>query len=189
MRDVMDTIEQWQGEGQPVALATVVQTWGSSPRQAGAKMALTPGGQMTGSVSGGCVEGAVYDEGVAALKSGAARLLHFEEVQSDHANNWINLSSNDFDSLIPLASKDTKAATSPGKEHAICKLFSNGINTARDSWVIDNSKGTLNEKVQFFLSLFDTHDKSSKVHNSTIKWSRNLKVKLGRGQREAFDAS
>ncbi len=77
MRDVMDTIEQWQGEGQPVALATVVQTWGSSPRQAGAKMALTPGGQMAGSVSGGCVEGAVYDEGVAALKSGAARLLHF----------------------------------------------------------------------------------------------------------------
>jgi xanthine dehydrogenase accessory factor len=77
MRDVMDTIEQWQGEGQPVALATVVQTWGSSPRQAGAKMALTPAGQMTGSVSGGCVEGAVYDEGVAALKSGAARLLHF----------------------------------------------------------------------------------------------------------------
>ncbi len=77
MRDVMDTIEQWQGAGQPVALATVVQTWGSSPRQAGAKMALTPAGQMTGSVSGGCVEGAVYDEGVAALKSGAARLLHF----------------------------------------------------------------------------------------------------------------
>ena len=77
MRDVMETIEQWQGEGQPVALATVVQTWGSSPRQAGAKMALTPTGQMTGSVSGGCVEGAVYDEGVAALKSGVARLLHF----------------------------------------------------------------------------------------------------------------
>jgi xanthine dehydrogenase accessory factor len=77
MRDVMDTIEQWQGEGQPVALATVVQTWGSSPRQAGAKMALTPAGSITGSVSGGCVEGAVYEEGVAALKSGAPRLLHF----------------------------------------------------------------------------------------------------------------
>jgi xanthine dehydrogenase accessory factor len=77
MRDVMDTIDQWQGEGQPVALATVVQTWGSSPRQAGAKMALTPAGHITGSVSGGCVEGAVYDEGVEALKSGAPRLLHF----------------------------------------------------------------------------------------------------------------
>src|SRR6185369_7561787 len=77
MRDVMGSIDQWRSEGQPVALATVVQTWGSSPRQAGAKMALTPAGHMTGSVSGGCVEGAVYDEGVEALKSGAARLLHF----------------------------------------------------------------------------------------------------------------
>jgi len=77
MRDVVDTIEEWQGQGQPVALATVVQTWGSSPRQAGAKMALTPAGQMTGSVRGGCVEGAVYEEGVAALQTGAARLLHF----------------------------------------------------------------------------------------------------------------
>src|SRR5258708_24091270 len=77
MRDVVDAIQQWQSEGQPVALATVVQTWGSSPRQAGAKMALTPAGNITGSVSGGCVEGAVYEEGVEALKSGAARLLHF----------------------------------------------------------------------------------------------------------------
>ena len=77
MRDVSDSIDQWQRDGQPVALATVVQTWGSSPRQAGAKMALTPAGHMAGSVSGGCVEGAVYEEGVEALKSGAARLLHF----------------------------------------------------------------------------------------------------------------
>ena len=77
MRDVMETIDQWHSEGQPVALATVVQTWGSSPRQAGAKMALTPAGHIAGSVSGGCVEGAVYEEGVEALKSGAPRLLHF----------------------------------------------------------------------------------------------------------------
>ena len=77
MRDVMGSIDQWQSEGQPVALATVVQTWGSSPRQAGAKMALTPGGNIAGSVSGGCVEGAVYEAGVEALQSGAARLLHF----------------------------------------------------------------------------------------------------------------
>ncbi len=77
MRDVMETIERWQGEGQAVALATVVQTWGSSPRQAGAKMALTPAGHIVGSVSGGCVEGAVYEEGVAALQSGAPKLLHF----------------------------------------------------------------------------------------------------------------
>jgi xanthine dehydrogenase accessory factor len=77
MRDVTDAIDQWQAEGQPVALATVVQTWGSSPRQAGAKMALTPAGQIAGSVSGGCVEGAVYEAGVESLQTGQPRLLHF----------------------------------------------------------------------------------------------------------------
>ena len=77
MRDVTSAIDQWRAAGQPVALATVVQTWGSSPRQAGAKMALTPRGDLAGSVSGGCIEGAVFDEGVAALKHGQGRLLHF----------------------------------------------------------------------------------------------------------------
>ncbi len=77
MRDVMESIDEWQSEGKPVALATVVQTWGSSPRQPGAKMALTPPGHIVGSVSGGCVEGAVYEEGEQALASGASRLLHF----------------------------------------------------------------------------------------------------------------
>src|SRR5205085_10141985 len=76
MRDVMGSIDQWQSEGQPVALATVVQTWGSSPRQAGAKMALTPAGHIAGSVSGGCVEGAVYEAGVEAPQTGQPPLLH-----------------------------------------------------------------------------------------------------------------
>jgi xanthine dehydrogenase accessory factor len=82
MRDVLAAIEAWQAAGRLVALATVVQTWGSSPRQAGAKMALTPEASgsdqgLAGSVSGGCVEGAVYEAGVEALKTGQARLLHF----------------------------------------------------------------------------------------------------------------
>jgi xanthine dehydrogenase accessory factor len=77
MRDVLHDIERWQAGGEPVALATVIQTWGSSPRQAGAKMALTPGGGLAGSVSGGCVEGAVFEEGVQALAAGQGRKLHF----------------------------------------------------------------------------------------------------------------
>lgn len=79
MRDVIADIDRWRSENKPIALATVVQTWGSSPRAAGAKMALTPppGNDIAGSVSGGCVEGAVYEEGVQALKTGRARLLHF----------------------------------------------------------------------------------------------------------------
>ncbi len=77
MRDVLSAIDQMRAAGQPVAVATVVQTWGSSPRQPGAKMALTPGGDLAGSVSGGCVEGAVFEAGVEALSQGRGHLLHF----------------------------------------------------------------------------------------------------------------
>lgn len=77
MRDILPDIDRWLAQGEAVALATVVQTWGSSPRAPGAKMALTAAGGMTGSVSGGCVEGAVFEAGVQALKTGRARLVHF----------------------------------------------------------------------------------------------------------------
>jgi xanthine dehydrogenase accessory factor len=77
MRDILPDLDKWRAEEQPIALATVVQTWGSSPRRAGAKMALTPDGKITGSVSGGCVEGAVYEAGVDVLKSRHPQLLHF----------------------------------------------------------------------------------------------------------------
>jgi xanthine dehydrogenase accessory factor len=77
MYDIRETIERWLNEGQPVALATVAETWGSSPRQAGAKMAVTLPGAMVGSVSGGCVESAVLGEALEALKDGMSRLLHY----------------------------------------------------------------------------------------------------------------
>ncbi|HEY3341016.1 MAG TPA: XdhC family protein, partial [Anaerolineae bacterium] len=53
MYDIFDTVERWLDEGKPVALATVTHTWGSSPRQAGAKMAVRADLAMVGSVSGG----------------------------------------------------------------------------------------------------------------------------------------
>jgi xanthine dehydrogenase accessory factor len=77
MRDILPDLEKWRAEDQSIALATVIQTWGSSPRRAGAKMALTPEGKITGSVSGGCVEGAVFEAGVDVLKSNRPQLLHF----------------------------------------------------------------------------------------------------------------
>lgn len=77
MKDVIEEIAQWQQDQEPIALATVVQTWGSAPRKVGAKMALTPNGRLAGSVSGGCVEGAVFEEGTAVLAGGHPRLLHF----------------------------------------------------------------------------------------------------------------
>jgi xanthine dehydrogenase accessory factor len=77
MRDILPDLENWQTEKKEIALATVIETWGSSPRRAGARMAITPDGKITGSVSGGCVEGAVFDAGVDVLRSKRPQLLHF----------------------------------------------------------------------------------------------------------------
>src|SRR5512135_731358 len=77
MRDILDYLDNWLGKGEKVALATVVQTWGSSPRGIGAKMALTASGKISGSVSGGCVEGAVFEAGVESLRTGRPQRLHF----------------------------------------------------------------------------------------------------------------
>nr|WP_183073407.1 XdhC family protein [Roseibaca ekhonensis] len=76
-----DTIPEialaWEQAGARVALATVVQTWGSAPRQPGAQLAIREDGTMMGSVSGGCVEGAVVFEAMEALESGKPRLLTY----------------------------------------------------------------------------------------------------------------
>ena len=77
MRDILPDLDNWSAQSKSIALATVIQTWGSSPRRAGAKMAITPDGGITGSVSGGCVEGAVFEEGVQSLKANRPKLLHF----------------------------------------------------------------------------------------------------------------
>jgi xanthine dehydrogenase accessory factor len=77
MRDLLADIDRWREQSKPVALATVIETWGSAPRTVGANMALTADGEIAGSVSGGCVEGAVYETGREVLQSGSPQLLHF----------------------------------------------------------------------------------------------------------------
>jgi xanthine dehydrogenase accessory factor len=77
MLDILTTVNEWLDEGRKVALATVVETWGSSPRQAGAKLAVASDMAMIGSVSGGCVEGAVVEEALASLEDGKPRLLNY----------------------------------------------------------------------------------------------------------------
>ena len=77
MRDVIPDIDRWFSQGASIGTATVIQTWGSAPRGVGAKMAFTAGGQISGSVSGGCVEGAVFEAGTEVLESGRPQLLHF----------------------------------------------------------------------------------------------------------------
>ena len=67
MREVLDEIERWQGEGKRVAVARVVGVDGSGPRLPGAAMAVSDDGEVAGSVSGGCVEGAVLEQALEVL--------------------------------------------------------------------------------------------------------------------------
>ena len=77
IEDVLEQAARWRETGKTVALATVVRTWGSSPRPAGSQLAVTEGGAFVGSVSGGCIEGTVVGEALAAIADGQPRLLEF----------------------------------------------------------------------------------------------------------------
>ena len=75
--DELDIAARWVDAGRTVALATVVATWGSSPRPVGSRLVVDDDGHFAGSVSGGCVEGAVVREAREVLESGRPRLLEF----------------------------------------------------------------------------------------------------------------
>jgi xanthine/CO dehydrogenase XdhC/CoxF family maturation factor len=74
---VLRDLRDWRRAGQRALLVTVVRTWGSSPRPVGSKLAVDEAGNFVGSVSGGCIEGAVVHEALDAIKSGKPRLLDF----------------------------------------------------------------------------------------------------------------
>jgi xanthine/CO dehydrogenase XdhC/CoxF family maturation factor len=75
--DPLDHLMRWSREGRRCALATVVATWGSSPRPIGSHLAITENGDFAGSVSGGCIEGAVVDAGLEAIRTGQPKLLEY----------------------------------------------------------------------------------------------------------------
>jgi xanthine dehydrogenase accessory factor len=77
LRDILTDLISWQEAGESAALATVIQTWGSSPRPAGSHMAVRADGVFAGSVSGGCVETAVIEAALEVIHSGTAQQLNF----------------------------------------------------------------------------------------------------------------
>jgi xanthine/CO dehydrogenase XdhC/CoxF family maturation factor len=81
--DVLEQAETWLKEGHGVALGTVVKTWGSAPRQAGSQIVIRDDGAFLGSVSGGCVEGAVIENAQEAIRTGQARVLAFGVTNED----------------------------------------------------------------------------------------------------------
>lgn len=123
--------------------------------------------------------------------------LTFDEVQPDKNHNWVNLTSNDFETLIPLANKDTKAAKTAAKERAIFKLYSLGVVTNRDEWVYDEHDEALNAKVCHLVETYNAdlsrHRASANAEThqtdfgSAIKWTRAVKADLNRDVQYVFD--
>jgi len=139
------------------------------------------------------------EEKLAFLGSAKASALAFEEVRPDAKGNWLNLTSNDFDELLPLGSKAVKAADRSAQERAIFKLFSLGVVTARDEWVYDESRELVEGKVRHFIDAYERERirwASSKNGSATsdfvsreIKWTSELEAYLARGHELAWDAS
>src|SRR5215471_6067770 len=75
--NILEQAASWRREGRGVAVATVIATWGSSPRPVGSQLAVDGEGQMIGSVSGGCIEGAVVREAQEVIAGGPPRMLDF----------------------------------------------------------------------------------------------------------------
>ena len=77
MKEILADVERWRARGEKVAIATVVATRKSAPRPVGAKLAVSESGELAGSVSGGCVEGDVFEHAREVLETGAPQLLSY----------------------------------------------------------------------------------------------------------------
>jgi predicted helicase len=110
--------------------------------------------------------------------------ISFEHINPDEKNNWINLSDNDFDCLIPVIAKDVKAGLA---EQAIFKLFSRGIATQRDEWVYDFSKAELENRMKFFVDVYERKRRTNEELGFNIKWDAELSRYLERGISKKYD--
>ena len=111
--------------------------------------------------------------------------IPFEIIRPDKHNNWINIPNNDFDSLVPLCKKNVKYRKCEG---ALFELYSTGVSTNRDRWVIDFSKENLKNKMSHFINYYDSLIGKPDVDFTTgIKWSRNLKQRFAKNMTEVFD--
>jgi len=123
---------------------------------------------------------------LAFLSSTPFNKMDFEHIVPDKNHNWLNMTDNDFEELLPLANKETKLAKSEKEERAVFKLFTTGYLTGRDEWVLDFNRNNLIQKVKFYIAEYNKHTSPETNYDTTIKWSRNLKRHLAQGRVEDF---
>jgi predicted helicase len=135
------------------------------------------------------------DEKLAFLASSTVDSITFTEIEPDEDHNWIQLAANDFQSFLPVGTKDTKLAKKQSHETAIFKLFSLGVVTNRDEWVYEFDDVKLRKKIKYFI---ETYNKEvSRIGNAPInadnlskeiKWTRAVKRDAERGITYQFDS-
>ncbi|MCU0966019.1 MAG: N-6 DNA methylase, partial [Burkholderiaceae bacterium] len=126
------------------------------------------------------------EEKLAWLGSARASELGFEEVRPDGKANWINLTSNDFDELLPIASKEAKADSSTRSQRVIAKLYSLGVSTNRDEWVLADTPEVLQAKMRHCIDHYERRLGSKDIDQS-IKWSETLLRRSTARAVEPFD--
>jgi predicted helicase len=149
----------------------------------------------------------VADEKLSFLANHPMQKLAFDEVQPDRTHNWVNLTNNDFETLIPLASKQTKSAKSGRDIKAIFRTFSLGVATNRDEWVYDLDNEDLKEKIAYFCETYhaeqkrwikrvkqgiDSKDTKTEIRNfvnRSIKWTEELEAHLVKGLDLSFQSA
>jgi predicted helicase len=111
------------------------------------------------------------EEKLSYLSSQKLETLPFDHVRPDKKHNWINLTDNDFDELLPLIDKSTKGGD---LSKCIFGFFSRGVETGRDEWVYDYNIETLQDKIVFFINKYNESLIAKKL-DSSIKWNSSLK--------------
>ena len=130
------------------------------------------------------------EEKLSFLSNAKLETSEREEIKPDPKNNWINQTHNDFDSLLPVIDKNTKAAKSKRSERAIFKLFSRGVSTQRDEWVYDFSPKALEAKMKFFVEQYERERTTGKQQTyDLIKWDRELTRYRERNIEKRFERS
>ena len=124
---------------------------------------------------------------LAYLKTATLDSIEFTQITPDAKHNWLNQSNSNFERLMPLADPQTKRAKISDDEKAVFKLYSGGVKTHRDAWVFDFDKGTLSNKVRYFVENYEMRrrqlagkDFENADLGNEIQWDHDLRGYLRR---------
>lgn len=130
------------------------------------------------------------DDKLSFLASAKVSSISFQRIEPDKNSNWVNLTDNDWDELIPVADKKTKTSKTTGQEKAIFRLFSLGVSTSRDDWVYGSTVEDVAQKTAHLIEVYNADVKRfalvPKVDAAdldySIKWTRSVKSDLQSGK-------